>query len=430
MKAGLRGAVSLRIAAVACLAAIAVLQGCASARMSDTESDHLFRSGQFDQAAERLKKGLADQGENSRDELLYLLDIGLSLHSAGKFEESNKVLLKADKMAEIKDYTSLAAETTTLLTSENIKDYKGEDFEKVMINTYLSMNYALMGDHENALVEARRVNHKLLLMVTDGQRKYKQNAFARYLSAMLYESDGNYSDAYIDYKETFKIDPAYPGLSGDLWRMARLQGMSDETDRWDEEFKLTDADHKKAMAAGPRSGKGEIIVLYENGISPVKKANPNFYSIPKFFPRPNPVLFGKVTVKPLTAGLADHYEADTAVLHNIETTAIENLDEKYGGIIAKKIGGIVAKEVVADQIGKHTDPIIGAIAKVFFYVSDQADCRSWNLLPHDLQVARIPVTPGTYAVQVTPVGSGSSLPDKTIQVGAGKKVFVDFRYMP
>jgi hypothetical protein len=437
---GLR-APSLRIAvAVALLGGGA---GCVSARVMDREADNLFRGGRYEEAAAHLQKSLQEQGENSRDQLLYLLDIGLSLHAAGKFEESNKVLLQADKIAEIKDYTSLSKEGATLLTSDNIKDYKGEDFEKVLINTYLSMNYALMGDYENALVEARRVNHKLYLMVTEGSRKYKQNAFARYLSATLYEASGDYNDAYIDLKETLKLEPQFPNLGRDLWRVAKLNGMRDEADEWDEQFKLTAEDHKQAMLGAPRSGLGEIIVLYENGISPVKRPNPSFSELPKFYPRFNPVAYAKVDVAPVTAtgpqpaaaqpGMTlsvTHYQADTAILHNVEATAIENLDEKWGGLLAKKLAGIVAKEVVADQIGRRTSPLVGALARIAFYVSDQADCRSWSLLPHDLQIARIPVAPGTYAVQVTPVGAGRNLPEKTIQVAAGKKVFVDFRYMP
>lgn len=399
-----------------------------SARMSDKESTQFFRHEQYDQAAQHLKKGLADQGENSRDELLYLMDIGLSLHAAGQYEESNKVFLKADRIAEIKDYTSLATEATTLLTSENIKDYKGEDFEKVLINTYLSMNYALMGDWENALVEARRVNHKLYMMVTQGERKYKQNAFARYLSAVIYEAEANWNDAYIDYKETRKLEPGFPGLGRDLWRCAKMIGMEDEMERWDHEFNLSEEDHKQARLRVPKAGKAEIIVLYENGISPEKRPHPNFYSIPKFFPRYNPVRAARVSVDSLVPG--HHYEADTVVLHDIEATAIENLDEKYGGIIAKKIAGVVAKEVVADQIGRRTNAIVGAVAKIFFYVSDQADVRSWNLLPRDLQLTRILVDPGTYVVRVHPIGAAGGLKEKTVQVGAGKKVFVNFRYIP
>jgi hypothetical protein len=120
----------------------------------------------------------------------------------------------------------------------------------------------------------------------------------------------------------------------------------------------------------------------------------------------------------------------TAVLDDIESTAIENLDEKYAGLIAKKLAGVVAKEAVGYEVGKATkSPLLGALAKLALYASDQADCRSWNLLPKDLQLLRIPVDPGTYQLRVLPVGA-AALPAKTVMVVKGQKVFVDFRYMP
>jgi len=438
-----QGGVLLALLCLSATGATGVMStGCVSARMSDRESDTLFRQGRYEEAAKRLQKGVEDQGENGRDLLLFLLDVGLSLHSAGKFEESNKAFQKADKIAEIKDYTSLAAETATLLSSDNLKDYKGEDFEKVLISTYLAMNYALMGDLENALVEARRVNRKLHLMVSEGQKNYKQSAFARYLSAILYEGENNYNDAYVDYKNTWKLNPAYPGLGLDLWRCAWQLRMPDEMERWDRVYHLSREDHDKAkqweIAPGagvkakshtrvvPPAKNGEIIVLYENGISPIKRPNPVFRALPRFYARFNPVSRARVEVD------GDHtkFEGTTATLENIEATAIENLDEKYGGLIAKKIAGVVAKESLAYGISKQTNsPLIGLLAKIAMYASDQADLRSWNLLPKDLQLLRVPVGPGTYTVRVIPSGA-SSLPSKTIQVGAGKKVFVSFRYMP
>ncbi len=391
--------------------------------MSDHESDRLFRQGLYGDAAIRLKKGLEEQGEKGRDVLLYLLDIALSLHSAGQFDESNKVFLKADQVAEIKDYTSLSEEGLTLLTSDNVKDYKGEDFENVLISTYLAMNFALMGDHENALVEARRVNRKLHMMVTEGKRKYKQNAFARYLSAILYEADQNYNDAYVDYKGTLDLKPEFPGLGRDLWRCAWQLRMPDEMEKWDRRFHLTDEDHQRAKLLGPRSEKGEIIVLYENGISPIKMPNPDFRELPRFFPRFNPVSMARISLNGQPQG-------ETAVLENIEATAIQNLDEKYAGLIAKKLAGVVAKELIAHQVEKISDsPLLGFAARIAMYVSDQADVRSWNLLPKDLQVLRIVVDPGTYSVQATPVGA-PALPEKIVQVTPRKKVFVNFRYMP
>lgn len=408
---------------VVCLALSMSGLGCVSARMSDHVSNRLFRDGKYDEAVERLKKGLEKEGENGKDTLLYLMDIGLSLHSAGKYEESNKFFLKADKIAEIKDYTSISAEAATLLTSDNSKDYKGEDFEKVLINMYLSMNYVLMGDHEDALVEARKVNTKLYRMVTEGERNYKQNAFARYLSAIIYESDRNYNDAYVDYKNTLKIAPGLPNLGLDLWRCAWLLRMPDEMEKWDQQFNLSDQDHEKAKAMSPKSKQGEIVVLYENGISPEKRPNPDFRELPKFYPRHNPSYSAIITVNGQEKGR-------TALLEDIESTAIHNLEEKYAGLIAKKLAGVVAKESVAYGVAKATDSeLAGALTRLFFYASDQADVRSWNLLPRDLQVLRIPVDPGTYTVAPLPEG-GRALPGKLIQVEPGKKTFVNFRFMP
>lgn len=406
------------------------LSGCASARMADFASDQAFFEGRFEDAVQTLSQGLAEQGEEGRDELLYLLDLGLVLHTQGNFEESNHYFLKADQVAEIKDYTSLSTEAGTLLTTDQIRQYPGEDFEKILINTYLAMNYALLGDFENALVEVRRVHHKLNRMINEGQRNYQQNAFARYLSAIFYEIQGNPNEAYIDYRFVQKLEPSFPGLGLDLWRTAWRAGLREKLAEIDREFHLNSEDHRIAKRLASGQGQGEIVVLYENGISPIKRPHPNFYQIPIFYPRFNPVSQGRILLNGLEVGR-------TARLHSIEMAAIENLDEKYAGLIARKLAGIVVKETLGEQIAKKTDdPLMGLIAKLVMYVSDQADLRSWNLLPRDLQLARFAVSPGRYEVALLPEGaSGSHVPwanlrTQWVDVHAGKKVFVNFRYVP
>jgi hypothetical protein len=413
----------VRVVAVVCLAGS--LFGCASARMTDFGVDNSFREHKYDEAADKLKKGYATQGENGRDSLLYVLDLGLALHSGGKYDESTKYFLQANDLSVIKDYTSVSTEAATLLVSDNIKDYKVEDFENVLINTYLAMNYATIGNFDDALVEARRTNQKLYMMVSEGKRKYKQSAFTRYLSAMLYEASDDYDDAYIDYKNTLGLAPTYPGIGKDLWRCAVVLGFEDDQEKWDTQFKLTDQDHKDALAVGPKSPKGEIIVLYENGISPIKKPNPQFESVPKFYPRYNPVAFADVEVDGKILG-------ETHSLDNIESMAIENLEEKWGGMVAKKVAGLLVKGAAAYGVEQLThSKLLGQLTAIGLMKADQADCRSWNLLPHDLQVARIPVDAGTYTVKIIPRGAGAAAaPTKTIQVARGKRVFVNFRYMP
>ena len=89
------------------------LQACVSARMSDRAADRFFRQQNWKAALDDLKEGLKDE-EDGPDQLLYLLDLGLVAHTAGEFQTSNHYLLKAESIAEIKDYTSLANEAATL----------------------------------------------------------------------------------------------------------------------------------------------------------------------------------------------------------------------------------------------------------------------------------------------------------------------------
>ncbi len=396
-----------------------------SSRMSDRETDRLFVAGRFEEAAKRLLQGYEEHGgESGNDSLLYLLDLGLALHYSGKNDEAVKVFRRADQLAEIKDYTSIAAEVGTLLTSENIKNYGAEDFENVLISVYLAICYAEMGESEDALVEARRVNRKLELMVSEGKRKYKQNAFARYLSATLHESEGAWDSAYIDYKKTFDLEPDFFELRKDLYRAAYAQRMMDVAQDWSERLALAE-DEKEQSRRGLARDRGEIIVIYENGLSPEKRPHRNFYSIPEFVARHNPVVEARVEVGGNPVGV-------THSLFNIEKIAIQNLEEKYAGIIAKKVAGVVVKESVAYGIAKATkEPWLYELTRLIFYVSDQADVRSWKLLPRDLQILRTTVEPGTHTVRVTPLGGGEvSIRERTVQVRAGQKVFVSARYLP
>ncbi|MCC7440091.1 MAG: hypothetical protein IT285_00570 [Bdellovibrionales bacterium] len=407
------------------------LGGCMSSRMADSKSDRLFRDGRYAEAAERLRAGLKEEGDGD-DRLLYLMDLGLALHAAGDYAESTKVLLEADKLSEVKEYTSLSEEVGTLLTSETTKAYRGEDFEHVLISTYLAMNFALLGDFEGALVECKRVHRKLERMNSEGGRKYKQNAFARYLAGVLYEASGEIEDAQVDYRKTRELVGGFDGgfrpLGLDLWRAAWLMRDPDAQARAQREYSLREADLTAARLFLPKSGLGQVVVLYENGISPIKRPNPDFVRLPRFYPRPNPVRAAGVTVDGREVG-------ETYALHDIEATAIQNLEDKYAAMVAKRIAGVVAKEVVAHQIEKQTNsPLAGFLARVFFHASDQADTRSWNLLPRDLQILRFTAEPGEREVRLKPRGGWRSVDEsqwvKRVSVKAGKTVFVNFRYTP
>lgn len=397
--------------------------------MNDTKIDSMFREGDYEGATARLKEGFEKETLEGKDGLLYLLDLGLALHSAGKYEESIRYFRMADEAVEIKDYTSLSTEAATLLASDTIKQYKGEDFENVLISAYLALDYALIGKREDAIVEAKRVNRKLYMMATEGKRRYKQNAFARYLAATLYEADKNWNDAYVDYKFAAELLPNSPSIGRDLWAMAWKMKNHDELAKYEKQYKLSEEDKAAAKKRVSPDRPAEIVVIFQNGISPKKIPEPNFPSVPKFVPRPNPVREGEASIQ--SANGKEVARGKTEAMMDIEAVAIQNLSEKWGGLLAKKIGGTVAKHAIGNVIDSKTgNSGIGSLIAFAMYAADQADTRSWNLLPKDLQLARFSVPAGTYTVTLQPVGAGRSLPEKTVAVKSGEKIFVNFRFMP
>ena len=442
----------LRVLAGIALVLLAGGAGCASSRMQNTKIDSAFRSGDYAESTKLLQAGLDDEKETGRDGLLYLFDLGISLHQQGDYEGSIKAFRRADSLAEIKDYTSLSSEAGTLFTSDNIKQYKGEEFENVLINVYLALDYALLGKLDDALIESRRVNRKLYLMISEGKRKYDLSAFAAYFSGVLFEARGEWNDAYVSYKQTRDILPSYEGIGEDLIRIAARLHMSDEVKRWRKEYpSIANASGGVAKSSGgkgslkdkdsvtrPPPNYGQIVVIFQNGFAPRKRPSRAFYSIPEFHPVYDPVTHAKVTVEPLSnaetkvplAG-ATPSVATTEVFQNIEADAIRNLKEKWGGILAKKIAGIAAKETVGAVINSRTgNSGLGDVVKLLMYVSDQADVRSWTLLPKDLQLARFFVPPGTYSVKISPLERPNAATERVVQVMAGKTAFANSRYTP
>lgn len=421
------------------------MSGCASSRMSNHAIDALFRAGQYEEASTLLKKGLEEETEEGRDGLLYLLDLGITEHLSGHYEESIKALRRADELAEIKDYTSLSNEAATLLISDNSKPYKGEEFENVLINVYLALDYALLDKFDDALIECRRVNRKLYLMKSEGKRSYPLSAFATYFSGILYESKKEWNDAYISYKQTKELMPSYREVGNDLIRIARKLKMHDEVKRWEEEYAslYSSMDEEEDGFPVKRSKKslknkknlekyineGEIIVVFQNGVSPKKVPNASFSSLPDFKKGFNPVTNAIVKISRTGFSL----EKQTIVLQNIESDAILNLKEKWGGILLKKIVGIAAKESIGNILnaksgGRNGGIGLGDLLKLGLYLSDQADLRSWSLLPKDLQITRFRVEPGTYEVEMIPIERPDSKAIKTVQVNSGKTVVVTTRF--
>jgi len=351
------------------------------------------------------------------------MDWGTALHTARVYEESIKIFRQADDIADLKDYTRLSTEAATLLVSDQIKQYKAEDFENILINVFLALDYASLGRYSDALIEARRVNRKIYLMNSEGKRSYGENALAHYLSGILYEAEREWNDALIAYKAAYKaLSHAEPRLAYDIVRMAKKIGVREEQVEYG---KLA----SESLEIARKANDGELVVVFERGISPKKIPSAGLVSVPEFVSRPNPVYGGRLIVSRSNGEKISHEPYFFQVM-DVENAARESLKQKWGGIIAKKMAGVAAKVGVGAVINSRTNNSgLGTLLTYALLASDRADTRSWNWLPQGFMIARMPLSPGTYNVDVSTDAAGV-LPGGSVVVRKNQTTLITVRYVP
>ena len=368
------------------------------------------------QAAKELEPLAAADG---KDQLVYMLDYATVLQQAGRYKESSQIFGKAERIADIQDYHSLSKVTSSLLLSEEMIQYKGDDYEKVLINAVNAVNYLEMGELDGALVEVRKLNNKLYKFKYEAKRDYEQNPFAYYLSALIWEADRKWDDAYIAFKNTYDLVPNFEPLKADLIRSAIRAQRPEDVEAWKKKFpdvQIDPAWRDRAM--------GEVVLVHMQGWGPRKHPRPEAPRFPYLVPVGSDVQTAKLVVN-------DAGEAFTNRIFSVQEVAIKTLNDDYGRLVASRVAGIATKAVVADQISQK-NRALGAVAWIAMNVADRADLRQWSTLPQSFQIARISVKPGRYKIKALGLSSagtptGEEMPEREIEVKPGRKVFVSWR---
>lgn len=401
-----------------------LFSSCASYQSKISQPRELLKQGKFEEALPKLKELAEKPGD---DQLVFMMEYGTALQMAGQYKESNTVFLRADKLSEEVDYHSVSNIALATVGSETMIQYKGDSYEKLFINVSLALNYIMLGQFDDAMVEARRITEKVNKFRLDGRKDYEQNPFANYLAAMLWEADQKYDDAYISYEASYKLDGSNPSLPEDLVRSAKKARRQDTYKKWKDEFP-----NVKENPDWYDKNKGQIVVLIEQGWGPRKRPAPGSPRFPKLYPVASNTQSVKVEVLPEGAEKpAPLDQANSRMVYNVEKVAIQTLDADMGWLAARRVGALAGKAVVADQI-RQKNELLGFIAWVGMNVSDQADLRQWSTLPQTIQIARFWVKPGTYRLNLEGLtGSATPTGEKrdgvVIQVKPGRSSFTFWR---
>jgi uncharacterized protein len=384
---------------------------CATERYLGVEGHAAFARRDWQKASESFAQKASQEGTN---QLLFMLDQAVSLFNMAQYEEAIAIFLEAEKLAEIKDYTSISEELGVLGSGQNVRGYKGEDFEKVLINVYLAMAFAAMGNFESAQVECRKINLLLNKMVIDGKRNYQESAFARYLSAVLWEASGEWNSAYIDYKLAYELDPELSFIASDLIYTAKKARLREYEMLWRNKY-------SSAPLREDRAGYGELIVFYHQGLSPRKVPRHDNAQLPRFVKRSSDDTGAQVWVN-------DSLVGQTQTLLDVEDVSIRYLEDRIGRLMAAQVAGLAVKAGIGYGVAKATkSDDLGVLAFYAMMLSDRADLRSWLSLPASIQVLRVSLPVGTHSVRLEVQGAAGktirSIEWDDIEIASRQKVF-------
>ena len=207
----------------------------------------------------------------SRNRLLYSMDRGMTLHLAGDYVQSNNLLEQASMEVERLYTRSIRTETAAFLTNDNMLPFEGDPYEHVMINVVKALNYAAMGQLTEAVVEARQIDHRLNVLADSAKEKdgYREDAFARYLTGVLYESTGDMNNAFIAYRKAYDIyeatkgwsrTPMPPMLRADLLRTAEALHLTTEFEEYRHQFPET-----RWVSRSDQPNLAQVVVISYNG---------------------------------------------------------------------------------------------------------------------------------------------------------------------
>ncbi len=434
------------------------------------ESEVKFYSGHPMEAARFFLPRINSKG---KDQLLFLMEAGTMLHTAGNYKKSIEVFEKASKIASVST-TSVSKQVASLVSNEGNSNYNGEDFERVLIHMYQGLNYLMIKDPDNARVEFKRVNEELQRIKQETGRYYKQNIMAKYLTALSYEMIGDadqdpedWEFAYIEYKQVYKLYPQFSLVRADLQRLSKKLKYMDDYKKWRSMFGVRDSVPKDS---------GEVVVIFQAGRGAIKVSRGKLMSdrsmarvirvsirnmppkagvtvaaisaalhkaenpIPKFVKRSN-------KIKRLDLIVNNRRLASTIPLEIIDSTAVKNLQDDYGRLYKKVAIGVVTKVAVslaagyaAKKIAESSDSakgveglvglLVGAGAGALMMSQIGPDLRCWHSLPANLQIARMFLRPGQYTMTLNFIGQNGSVVKKETEnftVEKGKRTFLNYR---
>lgn len=437
---------------------IFLFSSCASYYQKSYQFQQQFSSGNIKEAQAFLisQKKAAEK----KDRLLFFLDRGVVEQMLGNYEASNVYFEKAYLYNQ--DFRkNFKYDIIGSLANPMLKPYKAEDHEVVLIHFYKVINYIQLKDFDAALVEVRRVNislNELNDKYEDKKNRYKEDAFAHLLMGIIYEAKNDFNNAFIAYRNSLNVYQRLYSevfhvtvpeqLKKDLLRTAALNGFRKELQQYELEFGIK---YEKE-----NSTDGELVFFWLNGLSPVKGefsmnlvrsegTGDNLVFANESGPYNFPINITNQVNNSKQEGLADvrfvrmavpKYKARKPLIseaylvvdgkkinmelaEDVEQIAFAGLEDRMLREIGKSITRLVLKQA-AEIVASNQNKDAGFVLSALNSITEKADTRNWQSLPHSIYYQRVSLATGNHDVNLVTNGNGINKQTIDFQIGINR----------
>ena len=400
------------------LASLLTVASCATHPDNIARIDSAAQDGYFEEVLTQIdgernrRRRRGSVWNDPRNDILFYLDRGMIAHYAGLYWESFQALQRAEQLIEEAFTRSLTQDIGALLLNDNVREYRGENYEDLYINVFNALNLHFLGNLEGALVEIRRLNEKLNLLADRYERvarrvldsdpnlepmhipmeasRFSNSALARYLGILFYRAAGNIDGVRIEHEELIRAFELAP----DVYTHPIPTSVSDEL--------------------SVPAGMARLNIIAFTGLSPFKQEEHIIVPLP--FPPPNhsarialPVLIERPqAINHVEVRLSSGQRFALELLEDMGAVAKETFRSTYSLTVLRSTARAVTRataagvgaQVAADRGGEGMGILVGLLGRVFVEAAERADTRISRFFPARALVGGINLEPGFYTVMI------------------------------
>ena len=423
--------------------------GCASMAHKKELSafNDLYSSGQYIEAANTEIKEKGEKKANP-SKLLQSLQAAAALRYAQQYQQSSSLFDECEDIIKHHNEQIMAADAASnvgaVLVNDAVLDYRGREYDGVMVNTYKALNFWKEGKNDLARIEFNRAldrqrrakerfaaeiaklkedlakkqeeenkkaqakNNNVPLMDINKnvenpeidsilQEKYSNlyefktypdfiNPFTTYIAGLFFMSEGDYS------KSTTLLKEAY--------------GMVDNNSTVADDFATVEG-----MIGEQKNNIQHTWIIFENGLGPeikefrvdlpillfTDKVKYTGIALPK-------LIFRDQAFSHLTINTSTNKAVQTSVLSSMDRVVQTEFKKRYPATVTRAITSTLIKTFVQYYAQKEFGDLAGFAAALYQGATTAADIRIWTALPKEFQIAKINTPNNGVIILETPTG--------------------------